>query len=41
VLKRHIYGQLIRLNEGFHEVLESLRELRKQPSFEEQEIRRF
>jgi hypothetical protein len=40
-MKRHIYGQLFRLNEGFQEVLDSLRELRKQPSLEDQEIRRL
>ena len=41
MLKRHIYGQLFRLNEGFQEVLDSLQELRKQPSLEDQEIRRL
>ena len=40
-MKRHIYGRLNSINQSFEEVLDSLRDLRKHPALDENEVRRF
>jgi len=40
-MKRSIYEHLWRMNQGFHQVLGSLRVLRKHAAFDDHAIRRF
>ena len=40
-MKRQIYRELHRVNKGFEEVLESMRLLRKHPSLQNDEVRRY
>ncbi len=40
-MKRQIYRELNRIHKGFEEVLDSLRSLRKHPSLQSNEVRRY
>jgi len=40
-MKRQIYKEMHRMNTGFEEVLDSLRSLRKHPSLQSDEVRRY